>query len=482
MRLAPLALSAVLLLPAAVPATTYLIRPDGSGDFPTIQAGLDGSTSQDTLLLADGVFCGPGNRDLSLSMRSSQIFARNADPSRCAIDLAGERLGTNGSSYNEFRDIEIRDGRALGGYMAWTRFDGCLFTRPVSVSSVQEGRLEFADCVILGGVGGSSVLGTAETLVLERCRVEGHGSDRLFSAFRLTATDCIFERNAATDAVLGAAPWMGMAASLEATRCEFYENTAPGGVLSGTDAHQTLEQCTFARNEGPSLRIGSWQPSDVTIRVTGCTMSDNRGPGEILVTPEPGQGVPTLHLERSILAFREAGVAVACVGENQVIEVSCCDVFGNQGGDWVGCIAGHFGQAGNISEDPLFCGDEVPYRLQGGSPCAPGATCEDRIGAWPVGCAAAIPPAGEAAASRIIVAAPNPFFGRVCFRGSADVEAWTIDLYDAAGRRVRALRGAGPLRTWDGRDAGGEPVPAGVYAYRARAAARVQRGHVILVR
>lgn len=70
------------------------------------------------------------------------------------------------------------------------------------------------------------------------------------------------------------------------------------------------------------------------------------------------------------------------------IQFTCCDVWGNAGGDWVGPIAGQYGIDGNIREDPRFCvPEDGDFRLLEDSPCAPGTEC-DRIGAWPVGCGA----------------------------------------------------------------------------------------------
>ena len=70
--------------------------------------------------------------------------------------------------------------------------------------------------------------------------------------------------------------------------------------------------------------------------------------------------------------------------------LTCCNVFGNVGGDYVECIAEQDTMNSNISLDPLFCdaanGD---FRLQDDSPCAPfsppNPDC-DLIGAWGVGC------------------------------------------------------------------------------------------------
>jgi hypothetical protein len=52
--------------------------------------------------------------------------------------------------------------------------------------------------------------------------------------------------------------------------------------------------------------------------------------------------------------------------------LTCCDVYGNVGGDWIGCISAQAGTNGNFSEDPLFCdSDTDDFRLQWTSPCLP---------------------------------------------------------------------------------------------------------------
>ena len=72
------------------------------------------------------------------------------------------------------------------------------------------------------------------------------------------------------------------------------------------------------------------------------------------------------------------------------MQLSCCDIFGNAGGDYVGCIEDQAGESGNISLDPLFCGPEIgDFTLSSASPCTPfsepNPEC-DQIGALPVGC------------------------------------------------------------------------------------------------
>ena len=92
--------------------------------------------------------------------------------------------------------------------------------------------------------------------------------------------------------------------------------------------------------------------------------------------------------ENTIIAFSRWGAAVAGAGTLPIL--ACCDIYGNEGGDWVGVIEDQYGINGNISADPLFCDPENgDFTLHEDSPCAPftppNEEC-DLIGAWPVGC------------------------------------------------------------------------------------------------
>jgi hypothetical protein len=96
----------------------------------------------------------------------------------------------------------------------------------------------------------------------------------------------------------------------------------------------------------------------------------------------------SLTLENTIIVGSGGVETVFCTGGG--VSLTCCDVYGNAGGDWVGCIAGQYGVNGNICEDPLFCGElnpDEPYTLNASSPCAPENNPEcGLIGAWEVGC------------------------------------------------------------------------------------------------
>jgi hypothetical protein len=141
-----------------------------------------------------------------------------------------------------------------------------------------------------------------------------------------------------------------------------------------------VSECLFVDNTGGLEFLLS------TVDVLDCTFHGNTGPASI--------GNAHGLISRTIFAFNTSSQVVAC-GAAGVF--SCCDLFGNTGGDSLcGTDAG-----GNFSLDPLFCdADGGDFRLHEDSPCLPGqhpsgADCGGTIGALGVGCGKATS-AGEA--------------------------------------------------------------------------------------
>jgi hypothetical protein len=97
----------------------------------------------------------------------------------------------------------------------------------------------------------------------------------------------------------------------------------------------------------------------------------------------------TPSIDHTLIVDSSPGTTIDCYGAFPP-RLTCCDLYGNAGGDWVGCVADQYGVDGNISADPLFCHPETgDFTLHADSPCAPEGNPEcGLIGAWPVGCSA----------------------------------------------------------------------------------------------
>jgi hypothetical protein len=172
-------------------------------------------------------------------------------------------------------------------------------------------------------------------------------------------------------------------------------------------------------------------------------------------------------IENTIAAFND-GSAVECF---EPPDMSCCDLYGNTGGDWTGHMAHLLGQDGNICEDPLLC--DWPggnYAIQYDSPCNPlnNPSC-DLIGAGPIGCTPAwLPdPLQTPSAIALLPSVPNPFHHATKIRyflHAGDVASpVSLRVHDPAGRLIQTLvDGVLPpgmhFVSWDGRTMAGGPA------------------------
>jgi hypothetical protein len=143
-RLTAIAAIASVVLLASARATTYLVKPDGTGDFPTIQAAVDAASDGDTILLGDGVFRGDGNRDIVVYDKAVTIASESGDPTSVVIDCSGSQAEPHwgfdiGSSYPcLIRGITVMNGwtqtlqrSRWGGAVFWfysdVRLVNCIF-------------------------------------------------------------------------------------------------------------------------------------------------------------------------------------------------------------------------------------------------------------------------------------------------------------------------------------------------------------------
>jgi len=166
-----------------------------------------------------------------------------------------------------------------------------------------------------------------------------------------------------------------------------------GGAVSGSSATPSFTGCSFYQNsanyDGGAVDLGD----GVSATFDACTFSGNAamsGGSAIACVSDMYRAAAVCTVSNSIIAFGTMGGATYCAGTGAVV-LECCDVYGNAGGDYTGCIAGQNGSNGNISVDPLFCGEDNPAQplaLSSISPCAEynQPVC-GQMGAYGPGCA-----------------------------------------------------------------------------------------------
>jgi len=210
-------------------------------------------------------------------------------------------------------------------------------------------------------------------------------------------TDCVFTAN---QAVEGGVMKVGVYAFPGFSQCRFIENRAVnGGVmhLSGMGSYVSASGCLFSHNHADSGGV-VYQVNNLGMypgmpHFISCTFVENSAPEgssfycrDLDLFPE---------IANCIIAFGDSGAAFFLANVDSA-NLSCCDIYGNSGGDYTANLDTLLGVDGNISADPLFCDLEGrEYTLLLGSPCLPAGKGRSRtcglIGAYGEGCTAEAP-------------------------------------------------------------------------------------------
>ncbi|MFC1573272.1 hypothetical protein ACFL6M_06705, partial [Candidatus Eisenbacteria bacterium] len=158
-------------------AATYVVNPEGTGDYPTIQAAIDACVDGDIVELTDGTYTGDGNRDIAFLGKPITVRSQSGNPEVCIINCEG-------SGESPHRGFEFRAGEGPG--------------------SVLE------DLTITGGVADS---------------VESFGGAVFCHSASPTIVGCIFSENVA---FMGGGMYCSMCSS-SISDCAFIQNTARNG-------------------------------------------------------------------------------------------------------------------------------------------------------------------------------------------------------------------------------------------------------------
>jgi hypothetical protein len=195
-------------------------------------------------------------------------------------------------------------------------------------------------------------------------------------------------------------------------------------------------------------------------------------------------------MENTIVAFGTEGAGVAACGS-----LKCCNIYGNAGGDWIGCLAGKDTVNGNLCEDPLFCnlagGD---YHLCDASTCAPAQQPEcGLIGALGVGCYSSVERLEDRGGGVLSFEAisPNPLATQARIRynvpAATDLSRVLIKIYDCRGRLIKTVVNSqkppgSHAAVWNCKDSCDRKVASGVYFCQLTCNGKCLTKRIILAR
>jgi hypothetical protein len=370
------------------------------GDYATIQAAIDAAVVGDIVEVACGTYAVP-----EIIMKSGITLRSETGEPECVqisplVPLEEALLRCSAEAGTALEGMTFTLGRAMGdgvvtidGSLAVTK---CNFVENYtwgagsgmgsSIIMLSNSTATFTECVFHGNFASSTVMSTLGSPVFLGCEFTNndatdYGSGAAFSG-KGAFIDCLFSANMAF--------FDGGAVSCSESvfqNCTFAHNTA--GIAGGAAValNTTFDGCVFYGNSVGALAYGTDEVSGGAITArSGCTIVDCTFWGNDCSIPLlartttltssavahgsaiVARGV-SIVLDRIVVAANTGSEAIYCQPVASV-SVTCTDIFGNPYGDWVDCIAGHFGMNGNVSVDPMFCdaasGD---FHLSSLSPC-----------------------------------------------------------------------------------------------------------------
>jgi parallel beta-helix repeat protein/predicted outer membrane repeat protein len=330
-------------------------------DQPTIQAGIDAASDGDTVLVADGIYTGYGNKNLNFNGKAI-IVQSESGPDNCIIDCEG-------------------NGR------------GFYFSNAESENSVVSG---FTIANGQTGFFGAGIYCQGSSPTITNCYIientADYGGGGIYCDFSSpTITNCLFRGNKVNRWIAGGSGggiycWES---SPKINNCKFKENTADatgGGIYCCSKSSPTITNCsiignTTTLNWGGGIYCGSSSPVITNCTITGnnaatggggifcassspsitnCTFSKNHaatGGGGIY-----GYAPPLPKLTNCILWGNTPDEIFIRTGTPTI---TYCDVQGGYEGE------------GNIDSGPLFVDAENgDYHLTASSPCIDAGTSE----------------------------------------------------------------------------------------------------------
>ena len=418
---------------SAVATTRYV-----PSEYATIQAGVDACVIGDTVLVAPGTYTGTGNVGIDFH-GVDLVLLSEAGPETTVIDCKQSDRAIYLRNY-ETTDAVVEGFKIINGLPAELPGGGitCENASPKLVNLIISnceasggGAITLAystaflqDLILEENVGrydGGAISTHASDVEIHDCVIRNNyadwGGGIEVSSTTLLIEGAVIEENIAGNAGGGVYVHLDGDPTILGTR--FENNTAVnfgGGGISFYSDGGTVRDCIFLSNRSGwfggalcfenedstplvenSIFIGNIADNGggaFYIRmhacptVRRCTLNENivlNASVGAIQTAYWGTGV----FENVIVANTAHGFGIHGGNPFADLTMICCDVYGNEAGDYGGLAPDLTGVNGNISEDPQFCGiaGSGNVYLQSDSPCAPANNdCSTLIGALPVGC------------------------------------------------------------------------------------------------
>jgi predicted outer membrane repeat protein len=198
------------------------------GDEPTIQAGIDAAVDGDTVLVADGIFTGEGNRDIDYNGKAIVVMSENGYEAT-VIDC--ESIGRGFYFHSLEDESSVLKGFTIKNGNAWEGGGGgiyCYYSSPYILQCYFQDNSASTG----GGIG----CNYDAMPIIEECTFTGNYGDPYGGGIHT---------NHGSDAII--------------TKCEFYENEArtTGGGIRCADSSPTISNSIFINNSAVTVAGGA---------------------------------------------------------------------------------------------------------------------------------------------------------------------------------------------------------------------------------
>jgi predicted outer membrane repeat protein len=308
---------AIALPTATASADTICVCWDGSGDYLTIQEGIDAAQDGDEVVVCDGTYTGSGNKDLDFHGKTITVRSAGGDPDLCIIDCEGSDSDPHRGFHLHSGESAVVDGFTItNGYTDGSGGGVYCEDAQVTITNCTISSNQAAGYRAGGGVychGGQLTI--SDSTISSNQAVEVYGGGVCCDEGSLTITDCTISGNWAE---------------------------ASGGGVYGEDAQVTITNCTINSNDAGSGGGFGCFGFGMQITITNCTISDNEATGY------GGGGIdcyyamlaPTTISNCTITGNSTAGVGGGVYCNFAETTLTNCTISGNQAGAGGGVSCG----------------------------------------------------------------------------------------------------------------------------------------------